>query len=404
MHQADLDNRYKQLCSANVPFTDKLYGDDVCKNVKEIQDMSRVGKQLSVLSRFKGPRRGRPYPSGPYGNFRGRGRGRGGRYQPLTSSYTQAPKKPQDGSRQTLNLEFGRQMSAEGTARQSRLCFNSSSVGNAEFLSSTDEYVDRQPGYASTREHFIHSEHQQSTSVNEEITSDSLSAFRRSFQSKNISVKSTNIILASWRKDTKKQYVSYINRWTRFCNDRQINSVQTDLNFVLDFLTSLYDSGCGYSAINTARSALSAIGIVKDGFSIGSHPIVIRYMKGIFNLRPSVPKYCETWDVSSVLAYLRKLSPVSKLSLKLLTLKLCMLIALTLASRVQSIYLLDIKDMRKCSSSYILQYSGLLKQCRAGLSNPVAELKSYPPDRRLCVVFVLNPFPHEHIVKNGHFH
>lgn len=115
-------------------------------------------------------------------------------------------------------------------------------------------------------------------------------------------------------------------------------------------------------------------------------------MKGIFNLRPSLPKYCETWDVSSVLAYLRKLSPVSKLSLKLLTLKLCMLIALTLASRVQSIYLLDIKDMRKCSSSYILHYSGLLKQCRAGLSNPVAELKSYPPDRRLCVVFVLKEY------------
>lgn len=97
MHQADLDNRYKQLCSANVPFTDKLYGDDVCKNVKEIQDMNRVGKQLSVLSRFKGSRRGRPYPSGPYGNFRGRGRGRGGRYQPLTSSYTQAPKNPKMG-------------------------------------------------------------------------------------------------------------------------------------------------------------------------------------------------------------------------------------------------------------------------------------------------------------------
>lgn len=283
-------------------------------------------------------------------------------------------------------------MFAESTAGQSRLYFNSSSVGNAELLSSVDEFVDRQPGYASSREHFIHSEHQQSTSVNQEITSDSLSDFRRSFQSKNISVKSTNIILASWRKDTKKQYVSYINRWTRFCNDRQINSVQTDLNFVLDFLTSLYDSGCGYSAINTARSALSAIGIVKDGFSIGSHPIVIRYMKGIFNLRPSVPKYCETWDVSAVLTYLRKLSPVSKLSLKLLTLKLCMLIALTLASRVQSIYLLDIKDMRKCSSSYILHYSGLLKQCRAGLSNPVAELKSYPPDRRLCVVFVLKEY------------
>lgn len=160
----------------------------------------------------------------------------------------------------------------------------------------------------------------------------------------------------------------------------------------MDFLTSLYESGSGYSAINTARSALSAIGIVKDGFSIGSHPVVIRYMKGIFNLRPTAPKYHETWDVSKVLNYLKKLSPISELSLKLLSMKLCMLIALTLASRVQSISLLDIKDMKKCYTKYVLYYSGLLKQTRAGVSNPVAELIAYPPDRRLCVVFVLKEY------------
>lgn len=97
-HQTDLDHRYKQLCSANVPFTDKLYGDDVCKNVKEIQDMSRVSKQLSVLSRSsRGGRRPRPYP-GPYGGYRGRGRGRGGRYQqPMTNSYVQPTKNPRGG-------------------------------------------------------------------------------------------------------------------------------------------------------------------------------------------------------------------------------------------------------------------------------------------------------------------
>lgn len=115
-------------------------------------------------------------------------------------------------------------------------------------------------------------------------------------------------------------------------------------------------------------------------------------MKGVYNLRPAQPRYCETWDVSCVLSYLRRLSPISQLSLKMLTLKLIMLIALTLASRSQSLHLLSIKDMRKGFSSFILYYSGLLKQSKSGRNNPVVELRAFPPDRRLCVVFVLKEY------------
>jgi hypothetical protein len=30
-------------------------------------------------------------------------------------------------------------------------------------------------------------------------------------------------------------------------------------------------------------------------------------MKGVYNLRPSKPKYCKTWDVSNVLGYLKNI-------------------------------------------------------------------------------------------------
>jgi hypothetical protein len=36
---------------------------------------------------------------------------------------------------------------------------------------------------------------------------------------------------------------------------------------------------------------------------VGSNAIIIRFMKGVYNLRPSKPKYCKTWDVSNVLGY-----------------------------------------------------------------------------------------------------
>lgn len=157
-------------------------------------------------------------------------------------------------------------------------------------------------------------------------------------------------------------------------------------------MTKLYHNGLSYSAINTARSALSAIGLIQDGITVGSHPLVIRFMKGVYNLRPAQPRYFQTWNISCVLSYLRRLSPNSQISLKSLSHKLAMLIALTLASRSQSLHLLNIKDMRKGFSSYSLYYSGLLKQSKSGRNNPVAELRAFPPDRRLCVVFALKEY------------
>ena len=47
---------------------------------------------------------------------------------------------------------------------------------------------------------------------------------------------------------------------------------------VLEFLTELFNSGLGYSSINTARGALSSMGLTLV-VSIGRHPLVIRYMR-----------------------------------------------------------------------------------------------------------------------------
>ena len=113
-------------------------------------------------------------------------------------------------------------------------------------------------------------------------------------------------------------------------------------------MTLLFDNGLSYSSLNTARGALSALGIKLDGTSVGSHALVIRYMKGVYNFRLTKRKYSGTLDVSSVLRQLKKWSPVKTLSLKQLTLKLTMLIALTNAARAQSIHLISVNNMKKC--------------------------------------------------------
>ena len=62
--------------------------------------------------------------------------------------------------------------------------------------------------------------------------------------------------------------------------------------------------------------------------SFVSQPLVVRFLKGVYESRPSVPRYVETWDVTVVLKFLATLHPPSKLTLRELTLKLVMLVSL----------------------------------------------------------------------------
>ena len=85
---------------------------------------------------------------------------------------------------------------------------------------------------------------------------------------------------------------TYLSKWNQYCRDKNIDVFQPGVtNGIEKFPVSLYKSGLGYSAINTARSALS-----EDGVKFGEHPLVVRCMKGIFELKPALPKYSEIWD------------------------------------------------------------------------------------------------------------
>ena len=97
LHKSDLDPKYHYLASASLPFTDHLYGDDtdVNKNVKEINDLNKIGRNLGrgfPRGSFRGYGSRRPHPY-----FRRGFRGRGGRGRLDTSAVSKnarsAPKK-----------------------------------------------------------------------------------------------------------------------------------------------------------------------------------------------------------------------------------------------------------------------------------------------------------------------
>ena len=158
-------------------------------------------------------------------------------------------------------------------------------------------------------------------------------------QASSITTQSTNIetaMVSNHTQSTWKQFFSW-------CSQRSCDPFSCSLNIILDYLVDLFYKGLEYRTINSHRSAISMIYLPVDGICVGSHPFISRLMKGIFNLRPPCPRYVQTWDVSVALHDLKFLLPASLLSMKNLTLKLVMLMALVSLSRANLLHKLDLR-------------------------------------------------------------
>lgn len=200
--------------------------------------------------------------------------------------------------------------------------------------------------------------------------------------------RSIKVITASWREGTTAQYQSHLKKWIEFCKEKKCSVISPGLPLVLDFLTMLHENGLSYSSVNTARSMLSSILQldINSSIPVGQLPIVKRFMKGIYELRPSLPRYTATWDLSTVLNYFRKRVSVSELSLKELTLKLTFLLALLSGQRCQTIKFLSIESMELSDLKCTFVITEKVKQSRVGIHLKPVEFLPYPEDEKLCVI------------------
>lgn len=162
---------------------------------------------------------------------------------------------------------------------------------------------------------------------------------------------------------------------------------------MLDFLAELFDSGYKYRTINCYRSAISAYHQHIDGKPIGQHPRVCALLKGVFTENPPQPRYAFTWDVQSVLNFVKQnWGKHETLTDKELTFKLVILLALTSASRACTIHCLDLRYMAEHNHFVQFQFGKLHKGWRTGKSSPTVKYYEYKADRDLCVVSTLQAY------------
>lgn len=279
-------------------------------------------------------------------------------------------------------------MPSKDFTRSSGSCDPDTNMANTDVLCDNTDNANRQSQTSSKeRQPSDTTSFVITTSTKEKDTVDGLSCLREAMETKGVPDEAKTIILKSWRNGTQKQYNSYLKRWIQFCGERKISTTEVTVNNVLKFLTSLYETGLKYSAINTARCALSSLNF-DSRTTIGSHPIIVRFMKGVYELRPTQSKYSSVWDVKKVLNLFREWNSNEELSLKALSQKTAMLILLVTAQRVQSLHMLDTANMMEMENSITFQI-GLIKQSKPTTKSTVIELHEYPQDEKICVVRTL---------------
>ena len=199
------------------------------------------------------------------------------------------------------------------------------------------------------------------------------------------------LIMDSWRPSTKKLYTTYLNKWATYCVERNISLYNPTLPQACRFLRMLSDSGSSYSAVNSARCALSAILNKIDGQTFGENTIVCRLLKGVYERNPPKPRYAEFWDVNKVFRLFKSWGSNSKLSLKFLSFKLAVLLLLVTSQRGQTIVNLNIDNMT-LSHLAIFRMKKLLKHNRVGDPLDTVTLKPFDQCKHLCVVRTLKAY------------
>jgi hypothetical protein len=173
-------------------------------------------------------------------------------------------------------------------------------------------------------------------------SSGSSSHFRQEFQlthsQSGLDQDDLNFLSSHLADGTKAGYGYVFNRFRIFCEKIDKNPHTCEPAVIVKYIRSLYENGAEYSTVNHHRSSISKF---HNGFgngSAGSHPLVSQAVRAVFRLKPPLPKYIATFDISLVFSHIKSLPSNSDLSLKLLSLKALFLLTASTISRVSSVH------------------------------------------------------------------
>ncbi|XP_066590898.1 uncharacterized protein [Prorops nasuta] len=227
-----------------------------------------------------------------------------------------------------------------------------------------------------------------STSIGIKNEIDGRTIIRQAYLRQGFGRETIEVLIQSISDTTLKQYSRFLVEWAKYCQNINTNIYNPKIESVADFLCKKHASGASFSTINTCRAALSLI----LGEKVGKNAVISRLLKGMYNVKPSKPKYDKIYDLDPVILELEKLYPLEELSLPDLTNKLIVLLALITAHRKQTISLIKISNIVRTNSGYEIKIPQRVKNSGIGVGQPLLVLPEFSERPQLCVVKTINEY------------
>lgn len=201
-------------------------------------------------------------------------------------------------------------------------------------------------------------------------------------QEKGYTTRTAEVMISSLRISTKKQYQCYLKQFIRFTSKNLIDVNHMDLIKYLEHM--FFNSKLGYSALNTIRSSVSTMMDLVNNDPIGQHTAVKRFMKGVYNKRPSLPRYENTWNPDIVIKHLDHDSV--GLSLLNHSKKVATLLALCSLQRISTLVKLKLKDISFSTDQVEIRITDLMKQSRPSFHKTHMTFRLFLEAPNVCIM------------------
>lgn len=136
---------------------------------------------------------------------------------------------------------------------------------------------------------------------------------------------------------------------------------------------------------------LSTVFSILHKRDIGREQLIVQFMKGIYNIRPSISKVNYTWDVKVVLEFLGSLND-AKIKLKMLSVKLALLLILVTGQRCQTLFLLNMNNLELKEHSLKIRIGDLLKQSKPTQHLAEIYIECFKDNENICPVHTLSKY------------
>ena len=273
-----------------------------------------------------------------------------------------------------------RQVPAEGREGTGNSAADSSSVASPNMVSSSAGGIDRHTHTTSEITRPPHRPIRPATPTGQLPAIGRMEGVRERLASAGVSGQAAQLITSAWAK------------WQCWCMQRDLDPFSCNVSSLVNFLALLFNQGLQHRTINTVRSAVLVTHDQVEGAPIGQHLVVTRLMKGVYNSRPPEPRYSSSWRVERVTSHMRQMGSNNSLSLKQLSLKLVMLMALVEASRTSELAALDLRFRVFSPDGVTFRLPTLTKKRKAGAPPREIFFGGFPPDDRLCVISCLRKY------------